>query len=51
MSRPPSQAVIEAVEQAERDHYTRWFEWSGEIAIASSGELRMLCGSDEGWHD
>jgi hypothetical protein len=28
MSRPPSQAVIEAVERAEREH--RWFEWCGD---------------------
>ena len=36
MSRPPSQAVIEAVERAERDHYTRWF---------MSGRFECVCGA------
>lgn len=36
MNRPPSQAVIEAVERAERDHYTRWF---------MSGRFECVCGA------
>lgn len=32
----PSPAVIEAVEQAERDHYTRWF---------MSGRFECICGA------
>ena len=36
MSRPPSSAVIEAVEQAEREHYTRWF---------MSGRFECVCGA------
>lgn len=36
MSRPPSRAVIEAVEQAMRDHYTRWF---------MSGRFECVCGA------
>ena len=36
MTRPPSRAVIEAVERAERDHYTRWF---------MSGRFECVCGA------
>ena len=36
MTRQPSQAVIEAVERAERDHYTRWF---------MSGRFECVCGA------
>ena len=36
MSRPPSQAVIEAVERAERDHYSRWF---------MAGNFECVCGA------
>ena len=36
MSRPPSQAVIEATERAERDHYTRWF---------MAGRFECICGA------
>ena len=39
MSHPPSQAVIEAVEQAEREH--RWFEWCGDHP---DGEFCCECG-------
>ena len=42
MSRPPSQAVIEAVEQAEREH--RWFEWCGDHP---DGELCCECGAHD----
>ena len=31
MSRPPSQAVIEAVQQAEREHLSRWFMAGGSL--------------------
>ena len=36
MSRPPSQAVIEAVERAEREHHTRWF---------MAGHFECVCGA------
>ena len=36
MSRPPSSAVIEAVEQAEREHLSRWF---------MSGRFECICGA------
>lgn len=36
MSRPPSQAVIEAVEQAEREHLSRWF---------MAGRFECVCGA------
>ncbi len=36
MSRPPSQAVIEAVEQAEREHHSRWF---------MAGRFECVCGA------
>jgi hypothetical protein len=42
MSRPPSQAVIEAVEQAEREH--RWFEWCGNHP---DGEFCCECGTHD----
>ena len=42
MSRPPSQAVIEAVERAEREH--RWFEWCGDHP---DGELCCECGAHD----
>lgn len=42
VSRPPSQAVIEAVEQAEREH--RWFEWCGNHP---DGEFCCECGTHD----
>ena len=36
MSRPPSQAVIEAVEQAEKKHHSRWF---------MAGRFECICGA------
>ena len=36
MSHPPSQAVIEAVERAEREHHTRWF---------MAGHFECSCGA------
>ena len=42
MSHPPSQAVIEAVEQAEREH--RWFEWCGNHP---DGEFCCECGTHD----
>ena len=36
LSRPPSQAVIEAVERAEREHHTRWF---------MAGHFECVCGA------
>ena len=42
MSRPPSQVVIEAVEQAEREH--RWFEWCGNHP---DGEFCCECGTHD----
>ena len=36
MSRPPSQAVIEAVERAEREHHSRWF---------MAGNFECVCGA------
>lgn len=42
MSRPPSSAVIEAVEQAEREH--RWFEWCGNHP---DGEFCCECGTHD----
>ena len=36
MSHPPSQAVIEAVERAEREHHSRWF---------MSGRFECICGA------
>jgi hypothetical protein len=43
MSRPPSQAVIEAVERAERDHYTRWFMSTRSPRF--SGRFECVCGA------
>ena len=42
MSRPPSQAVIEAAEHAEREH--RWFEWCGDHP---DGEFCCECGAHD----
>ncbi len=36
MSRPPSRAVIEAMEQAEREHGSRWF---------MAGRFDCICGT------
>ena len=36
MTRPPSQAVIEAVERAEREHHSRWF---------MAGRFECVCGA------